>query len=80
MAAEGRATAGPSGGGDRRQRDSSPAMSLAASDSMMSSLGRTASDTPVRDGGERKRSDSGEQMLICARKSRADEVGLADVA
>jgi hypothetical protein len=47
---------------------------------MVSSLGRTASDTPVRDGGERKRSDSGEQMLICARKSRADEVGLADVA
>ncbi len=80
MAAEGRATAGPSGSGDRRRRDSSPAMSLAALDSMVSSLGRTASDTPVRDCGERKRSDSGEQMLICARKSRADEVGLADVA
>ena len=80
LAAEGRATAGPSGGGDRRRRDSSPAMSLAASDSMMSSLGRTASDTPVRDGGERKSSDSGEQMLICVRKSRADEVGPPGVA
>jgi hypothetical protein len=79
MAAEGRGIAGPSGSGDRRRRDSSPAMSLAASDSMVSSLGRTASDTPVRDGGERKRSDFGEQILICARKSRADEVGLAEV-
>ncbi len=37
-AAEGRAIADLSGGGDRRRRDSSPAISLAASDSMMSSL------------------------------------------
>ncbi len=37
-------------------------------------------DTPVRDGGERKRSVSRERALICARKSRADEVSLADVA
>ena len=44
LAAEGRAAAGPSGGGDRRRRDSSPAMSLAASGSMTSSLGRTASE------------------------------------
>jgi hypothetical protein len=46
--------AGPSGIRDRLRQDSSPAISLAASDSMVSSLGRTASDTPVRDGGERK--------------------------
>ena len=45
-------------------------MSLAASGSMTSSLGRTASDTPVRDDGEGKSSDSGGQMLVCARKSR----------
>ncbi len=77
---EGRAIAGPSGVGDRRRRDSSPAMSLAASDSMMSSLDRTASNTPVRDGGERKKSVSKARTLICARKSKADKVGPADVA
>jgi hypothetical protein len=72
--------AGPSGIRDRRRQDSSPAISLAASDSMVSSLGRTASDTPVRDGGERKRSISRERALICSRKSRADEISLVDVA
>ncbi len=79
-AAEGQPIASPSCIRDRRQQDSSPAISLAASDSMVSSLGRTASDTPVRDGGERKRSVSRERALICARKSRADEVSLADEA
>ncbi len=79
-AAEGQPIAGPSGIRDRCRQDSSPAISLAASDSMVSSLGRTASDTPVRDGGERKRSVSRERALICARKSRADEVSLADEA
>jgi hypothetical protein len=58
---KGSPAAGPSGSGDRRRRDSSPALSVAASGSMVSSLGRTASDTPVRDGGERKISGSGGQ-------------------
>jgi hypothetical protein len=79
-AAEEQPIAGPSGIKDRRRQDSSPAISLAASDSMVSSLGRTASDTPVRDGGERKKSTSREQALIYARKSRAEETGLVDVA
>ncbi len=79
-AAEEQPIAGPSGIRDRRRQDSSPAISLAASDSMVSSLSRTASDTPVRDGGERKRSISRERALICARKSRADETSLVDVA
>jgi hypothetical protein len=46
---------------------------------MVSSLGRTASDTPVRDGGGRKRSISKERALICARKSRVNETSLVDV-
>ncbi len=79
-AAEEQSIAGPSGIRDRRWQDSSPAISLAASDSMVSSLGRTASDTPVRDGSERKRSISKERALICARKSRVDETSLVDVA
>ncbi len=41
-AAEEQPIAGPSGIRDRRRQDSSPAISLAASDSMVSSLGRTA--------------------------------------
>ncbi len=79
-AAEEHPIAGPSGIKDRRRQDSSPAISLAASDSMVSSLGRTASATPVRDGGERKKSISSERALIYARKSRAEETSLVDVA
>ncbi len=71
-AAEERPVAGSSGIKSRRRQDSSPAMSVAASDSMMSSVGRAASDTPVRDGGWKK-SISREPALIYARKSRAEE-------
>jgi hypothetical protein len=73
-------TAGPSGIKDCRRQDSSPAISLAASDSMVSSLGRTTSATPVRDGGGRKKSISRERALIYARKSRVEETSSMDVA
>ncbi len=46
----------------------------------MSSLDRTASSTPARDGSERKKSVSKAWTLICAKKSKADEVGPAEVA
>ncbi len=74
-AAEGRAIAGPSGGGGRRRRDSSPAISLAASDSMMSPLDLTANNIPAVNSREKERSVSKAQTLICARKSKAGEVG-----
>jgi hypothetical protein len=79
-AAEEQPIAGPSGIKDRRRQDSSPAISLAASNSMVSSLGRTTSATPVRDGGERKKSISRERALIYARKSRVEETSSVDVA
>jgi hypothetical protein len=71
--AEEQPIASASGIKGRRRQDSSPAMSLAASDSMVSSLGRTASATPVREGGERKKSISREPALVYARKSRIEE-------
>jgi hypothetical protein len=79
-AAEEQSIAGPSGVKGRRQQDSSPAISLTASDSMVSSLGRTTRATPVRDGGERKKSISREPALICARKSRIEETSSKDRA
>ncbi len=71
-AAEKRATAGPSGVKSRLRQDSSPALSVAASDSMVSSAEGAASNTPVRDGG-RKKSSSREQPLFYAKKSKARE-------
>jgi hypothetical protein len=71
--AEDRPAAGPSGVKSRRRQDSSPAMSLAASDSMVSSVGGAASATPVREGGGRKKSISREPALPYARKSRVEE-------
>ncbi len=66
-AAEERPTAGPSGvKSSRRRQDSSPALSVAASDSMMSSARGAVSDTPVRDGG-RKKSSSKERPLFYAK-------------
>jgi hypothetical protein len=78
--AEEQPIAGSSGIKGRGRQDSSPAMSLAASDSMVSSLGRTTSATPVRDGGERKKSISREPALIYARKSRIEETSSKDMA
>jgi hypothetical protein len=78
--ADRRATAGPSGSGDRRRRDSSPAMSLAASGSLGSPLGRAASGTPVRDDGGEKGSGSGGQKLFFAKKSKPGEAGPSGVA
>jgi hypothetical protein len=57
-AAEEQPIVGSSGIKSHRRQDSSPAMSMAASDSMVSSLGRTANATPIRDGGERQKSIS----------------------
>jgi hypothetical protein len=71
-AAEERATAGPSGVRGSRRRDSSPALSVAASDTMVSSVEGAASSTPVRDGG-RKKSGSREPPLFYAKKSKARE-------
>jgi hypothetical protein len=79
-AADEQSIAGPSGIKGRRRQDSSPAISLAASDSMVSSLGRTTSATPVRDGSERKKSISREPALIYARKSRIEETSSKDMA
>jgi hypothetical protein len=70
-AAEERPVAGSSGIKSRRRQDSSPAMSVAALDSMMSSVGRAASAMPVRDGG-RKKSILREPALVYARKSRIE--------
>ncbi len=71
-AAEERATAGPSGVKSRRWRDSSPALSVAASDSMVSSAGGAVSKVPMRDGSQKK-SGSVERPLIYAKKSKARE-------
>jgi hypothetical protein len=71
-AAEERATAGPSGVRSSCRQDSSPALSVAASDTMVSSAEGAASNTPVRDGG-RKKSSSREQPLFYAKKSKARE-------
>jgi hypothetical protein len=65
-----RPMAGSSGVKSRRRQESSPALSVAASDSMLSSARGAASDTPVRDGG-RKKSISREPALIYAKKSKA---------
>jgi hypothetical protein len=78
--ADRRATAGPSSSGDRRRRDSSPAMSLAASGSLGSPLGRAASGTPVRDEGGEKGSGSAGQKLFFAKKSKPGEAGPSGVA
>jgi hypothetical protein len=71
-AAEERAIAGPSGIKGGRRQDSSPALSVAASDTMVSSAGGAASNTPMRDGG-RNKSSSREQPLVYAKKSRVRE-------
>jgi hypothetical protein len=62
-AAEERPLAGPSGINSRRRQDSSPALSVVASDSMMSSAGGAVSDTPVRDGGLKKSSSRASPVL-----------------
>jgi hypothetical protein len=71
-AAEELAIAGPSSVRGSRRRDSSPALSVAASDTMVSSVEGAASSTPVRDGG-RKKSGSREPPLVYAKKSKARE-------
>jgi hypothetical protein len=71
-AAEERATAGPSGVRSSRRQDSSPALSVAASDTMVSSAEGAASNTPVRDG-SRKKSSSRGPPLFYAEKSKARE-------
>jgi hypothetical protein len=78
--AEEQPIASSSGIKDRRRQDSSPTISLAALDSLVSSLGRTTSTTPVRDGGEKKKSISRERALIYARKSRVEETSSVDMA
>jgi hypothetical protein len=67
--AEEQLAAGPSGVRSSRRVDSSPALSVAASDTMVSSVERAASSPPVR-GGSREKSSSEEPPLPCARKSR----------
>jgi hypothetical protein len=71
-AAKERATAGPSGVRSSRRQDSSPALSVAASDTMVSSVEGAASGTPVRDGGRKKGSSRG-PSLVYAKKSKARE-------
>jgi hypothetical protein len=63
-AVEERPTAGPSGVKSRRRQDSSPALSVAALDSMMSSAGGTVSNTPVIDGGRKKSSSSRTRQAV----------------
>ncbi len=70
--AEEQPTAGPSGVKSRRRQDSSPALSVTASDSMVSSAGGAVSDAPVRDGSQKK-SSLREQPLFYAKKSKARE-------
>jgi hypothetical protein len=53
---EERPTAGPSGVRSGRQQDSSPALSVAASNTMVSSVEGAASSPPMRDGGRKKSS------------------------
>jgi hypothetical protein len=62
--------AGPSGVRSGRRLDSSPALSMAASDTMVSAEERAASSPPARDS-SRGRSSSEEPRLPTARKSRA---------
>ena len=62
--------AGPSGVRSGRRLDSSPALSVAASDTMVSAEERAASSPPARDS-SREKSSSEEPRLPCARKSRA---------
>jgi hypothetical protein len=69
---EERPTAGPSGVRGSRRQDSSPALSVAASDTMVSSVERAASSPPVRDGGHKKSSSRGPPLPF-ARKSRPRE-------
>jgi hypothetical protein len=69
---EERPTAGPSGVRSSRRQDSSLALSVAASDTMVSSVEGAASSTPVRDGGRKKSSSRG-SPLVYAKKSRARE-------
>jgi hypothetical protein len=69
---EERPTAGPSGVRSSCRQDSSPALSVAASDTMVSSVEGAASSTPVRDGGRKKSSSRG-PPLVYAKKSRARE-------
>ncbi len=71
-AAKERAIAGPSGVRSSRRQDSSPALSVAASDTMVSSVEGAASGTPVRDGGRKKGSSRG-PPLVYAKKSKARE-------
>ena len=69
---EERPAAGPSGVRSSRRLDSSPALSVAASDTMVSSVERAASSPPVRDGGQKKSSSRGPPLPF-ARKSRPRE-------
>jgi hypothetical protein len=79
---EERPTAGPSGVRSSRRQDSSPALSVAASDTMVSSVEGAASSPPVRDGGRKKSSSRGPPLPFTKKskpreESRASETSAA---